>query len=150
MQNSKITITVKDNKASFSTEGCLSYTDTVLAVFSMLKAISEKTIDAATKGAIAKAKDSGARVNKDFSKEVQRSAREDVADILNYAASNILNDICPKDPDLQLSEAAIAGAENAIIKYAASHKLTLKQALKKVDKALAEVLETLETSDANS
>lgn len=54
----------------------------------------------------------------------------DIADMINNVVSNILNEISPKDPDLQLSEVAIATMENEIIHKAQKEHKPIKEALK--------------------
>jgi len=58
----------------------------------------------------------------------------DIADQINIGITNILNEISPRDPDLQLTEVALLYAENTIINDAAKRGITLKQALKEYEK----------------
>ena len=132
----KLIITKENDKVSYTVEGDLSFTEAILLLFSVVQSAANKTIDGATKAALANIK-KPQKPTKSLQKTIQQSVREDVADIINFAASNVLNTISPKDPSLQLTEEAIAGAENMIVLYAAEHGLTLKEALKEVDKILA-------------
>ena len=65
-------------------------------------------------------------------------ARAMVADQVNFAMSNVLENICPKDPDLMLSEVAIAKMEDEIIKKAQAEGKTMKEALEEYQKELLE------------
>ena len=70
-------------------------------------------------------------------KEARSEIAADMADMINYAATNVLNELSPRDPDLQLTEVAIATMENEIIQKAAKEHKSLKEALKEYEAELA-------------
>lgn len=126
-----ILISKNNNEFSVSFSDDLTWPDACQLLTSALRGLALKAIDSVTKANAAKNK-----LSKSKALELRRSVTEDVADNINYAISNILDEIAPKDPDLQLSEVAIATMENEIIHYAHDNHLTMKQALKEYEERL--------------
>lgn len=126
MENSKITITDNDGKLNVELTDGLTWPTACLMLFSTISNLAETTVDVVYNSLPDDKK----------STEVKEEIAADIADMINYAASNILNKLSPKDPDLQLSEIAIATMENEIIQKAAKEKKSIKQALKEYEAKL--------------
>ena len=126
-----ILISKNNNDFSVSFSDDLTWPDACQLLTSALRGLALKAIDHTTKATTSQTK-----LTKAKALELRKSVTEDVADNINYAISNILDEISPKDPDLQLSEVAIATMENEIIHYAYDNHLTMKQALKEYEERL--------------
>lgn len=130
-----ILISEKDNKITLSLSEGLTFSDIAQLLSSALHQIAKSTVIKLTESYITSHRDT---VKTKRQKEAVRlSVQEDIADMLNFAFSNVLNDICPKDPDHQLSEVAIATMENIIINNAANNKVSIEEALADLEANLA-------------
>lgn len=115
----KIIIEENEGKVSLSLSA-VPWPTALLMLSSTIKQLATITID---------------QVTKDY--DIPRDeVAGDVADQINYAISNVLTTIAPPDPDLQLSEVAIATMENEIIHYAADKHIPIEQALKEYEESL--------------
>lgn len=124
----KITITVSDGKLSLELDGSITWPEACLALMSTIGNLAKTTVANLTK-------------DNDLSDEQSQILLEDVANQINFAASNVLNDLVPPKPDQQLSEAAIAAAENIIIREAAKQHMTIEEAITKAEELLKPYLE---------
>ena len=124
----KITITVSDGKLSLELDGSITWPEACLALMSTIGNLAKTTVANLTK-------------DNDLSEEQSQILMEDVANQINFAASNVLNDLVPPKPDQQLSEAAIAAAENIIIREAAKQHMTIEEAIVKAEELLKPYLE---------
>lgn len=124
----KITITVSDGKLSLELDGSITWPEACLALMSTIGNLAKTTVANLTK-------------DNDLSEEQSQILLEDVANQINFAASNVLNDLVPPKPDQQLSEAAIAAAENIIIREAAKQHMTIEEAITKAEELLKPYLE---------
>ena len=124
----KITITVSDGKLSLELDGSITWPEACLALMSTIGNLAKTTVANLTK-------------DNDLSEEQSQILLEDVANQINFAASNVLNDLVPPKPDQQLSEAAIAAAENIIIREAAKQHMTIEEAIVKAEELLKPYLE---------
>lgn len=129
-----IAITEENNKVTLSMSEDLHWTDACLLLCTALKSLAFRTKDAIIKTLAAK----DPKATKAHLKALSDEVSGDIADTINFAVSNILNELSPKDPDLQLSEIAIATMENEIIHYAADHHISIKKALKEYEDKLKE------------
>lgn len=127
-----ITIEEKDNKLNVQLSKDVTWTAALRMLVSTIRNLALTTIDHIVTTQTGQVK----KLTKKQALSIRDEVKADVADMMNFAFSNILNEICPKDPDLQISEIAIATIENEIIDYAAEHKITLKQALQEYEKKL--------------
>lgn len=128
-----ITIEEKDNKLKVNLSEDITWTIALQMLAATLKNLAVATVERVTVNQAAELK-----LTKAQALDVRNSVKEDVADMLNFAISNVLNDICPKDPNLQVTEVAIATIENEIIHYAKDNNLTLKKALEHYEEKLKE------------
>lgn len=64
----------------------------------------------------------------------QEEARSAYADAINFAASNVINAIEPKNDDNTIDEHIILQCENEAIRYATSHGLTIQDVIAKLKK----------------
>ena len=124
----KITITVSDGKLSLELDGSITWPEACLALMSTIGNLAKTTVANLTK-------------DNNLSDEQSQILLEDVANQINFAASNVLNDLVPPKPDQQLSEAAIAAAENIIIREAAKQHMTIEEAITKAEELLKPYLE---------
>lgn len=124
----KITITVSEGKLSLELDGSITWPEACLALMSTIGNLAKTTVANLTK-------------DNDLSEEQSQILMEDVANQINFAASNVLNDLVPPKPDQQLSEAAIAAAENIIIREAAKQHMTIEEAIVKAEELLKPYLE---------
>lgn len=124
----KIIITISEDKLNLDIEGSITWPEACLALMSTLGNLAKTTVANLTK-------------DNNLTEEQSQILLEDVADQINFAASNVLNDLVPPKPDQQLSEAAIAAAENIIIKEAAKHNMPIEEAITKAEELLKPYLE---------
>lgn len=124
----KITITVSDGKLSLELDGSITWPEACLALMSTIGNLAKTTVANLTK-------------DNNLSDEQSQILLEDAANQINFAASNVLNDLVPPKPDQQLSEAAIAAAENIIIREAAKQHMTIEEAITKAEELLKPYLE---------
>ena len=124
----KITITVSDGKLSLELDGSITWPEACLALMSTIGNLAKTTVANLTK-------------DNNLSDEQSQILLEDVANQINFAASNVLNDLVPPKPDQQLSEAAIAAAENIIIREAAKQHMSIEDAIIKAEELLKPYLE---------
>lgn len=124
----KITITVSDGKLSLELDGSITWPEACLALMSTIGNLAKTTVTNLTK-------------DNNLSDEQSQILLEDVANQINFAASNVLNDLVPPKPDQQLSEAAIAAAENIIIREAAKQHMPIEEAIVKAEELLKPYLE---------
>lgn len=127
---SKFTITIEeleDEKLSVDLSEGMTWPKACLMICSTLSNLADTAVDTVFKNL------PEAVQTPDTKKDVSG----DIADMINYAVSNILNRLSPKDPDLQLSEVAIATMENEIIHYAHSANISMKEAIKHYESQLA-------------
>ena len=124
----KITITVSEGKLSLELDGSITWPEACLALMSTIGNLAKTTVANLTK-------------DNNLSDEQSQILMEDVANQINFAASNVLNDLVPPKPDQQLSEAAIAAAENIIIREAAKQHMTIEEAIVKAEELLKPYLE---------
>ena len=124
----KITITVSDGKLSLELDGSITWPEACLALMSTIGNLAKTTVANLTK-------------DNNLSDEQSQILLEDVANQINFAASNVLNDLVPPKPDQQLSEAAIAAAENIIIREAAKQHMSIEEAIVKAEELLKPYLE---------
>ena len=124
----KITITVSDGKLSLELDGSITWPEACLALMSTIGNLAKTTVANLTK-------------DNNLSDEQSQILLEDVANQINFAASNVLNDLVPPKPDQQLSEAAIAAAENIIIREAAKQHMPIEEAIVKAEELLKPYLE---------
>lgn len=124
----KITITVSDGKLSLELDGSITWPEACLALMSTIGNLAKTTVANLTK-------------DNNLSEEQSQILLEDVANQINFAASNVLNDLVPPKPDQQLSEATIAAAENIIIREAAKQHMTIEEAITKAEELLKPYLE---------
>ena len=124
----KITITVSDGKLSLELDGSITWPEACLALMSTIGNLAKTTVANLTK-------------DNNLSDEQSQILLEDVANQINFAASNVLNDLVPPKPDQQLSEAAIAAAENIIIREAAKQHMSIEEAIIKAEELLKPYLE---------
>lgn len=124
----KITITVSEGKLSLELDGSITWPEACLALMSTIGNLAKTTVANLTK-------------DNSLSDEQSQILLEDVANQINFAASNVLNDLVPPKPDQQLSEAAIAAAENIIIREAAKQKIPIEEAIVKAEELLKPYLE---------
>lgn len=128
-----ITIEEKNDKLKVNLSEDVTWPTALQMLASTLKNLAVATVEKVV------VNQAGAKsLSKKQALAVRDSVKEDVADMLNFAFSNILNDICPKDPNLQISEVAIATIENEIIHYAADNHVTIKKALEHYEEKLKE------------
>ena len=122
-----IHITEQDGKVTLAFEGSVTFPLALQMIFTALKNIATVTAEA-TYNSLEKK-----------TPACMREIRGDIADEINAQATGLLEQFCPKDPDLELSEVAIATIENEIIAYAKRNNLSIKQAVKQYqDHLLAE------------
>lgn len=133
MQTLKITI--EDNKLNLEIDGSITWPEACLALMSTVKNLAQTTVAHLAE-------------DNELTPEQTQALLEDVADQINFAASNVLNDLVPPKPDQQLSEAAIAAAENIIIKEAASRKISIEDAIAQAEELLRPYLHGSPSSDA--
>lgn len=121
MNNKTIKITLSNDKINTNISGEVSFPDLTLMLFSALRGMALKTVDQVVE-----------RIDppKEHLEALRKDVASDIADMINFAASNVLNELSPKDPDLELSEIAIATMENQIIHKAAEEGKTIQEALK--------------------
>ena len=124
----KITITVSEGKLSLELDGSITWPEACLALMSTIGNLAKTTVANLTK-------------DNNLSDEQSQILLEDVANQINFAASNVLNDLVPPKPDQQLSEAAIAAAENIIIREAAKQHMSIEEAIIKAEELLKPYLE---------
>ena len=124
----KITITVSDGRLSLELDGSITWPEACLALMSTIGNLAKTTVANLTK-------------DNNLSDEQSQILLEDVANQINFAASNVLNDLVPPKPDQQLSEAAIAAAENIIIREAAKQHMPIEEAIVKAEELLKPYLE---------
>lgn len=124
----KITITVSEGKLSLELDGSITWPEACLALMSTIGNLAKTTVANLTK-------------ENNLSDEQSQILLEDVANQINFAASNVLNDLVPPKPDQQLSEAAIAAAENIIIREAAKQHMPIEEAITKAEELLKPYLE---------
>ena len=124
----KITITVSEGKLSLELDGSITWPEACLALMSTIGNLAKTTVTNLTK-------------DNNLSDEQSQILLEDVANQINFAASNVLNDLVPPKPDQQLSEAAIAAAENIIIREAAKQHIPIEEAIVKAEELLKPYLE---------
>lgn len=124
MENFKITIEDNDGKLNVELSEGMTWPTACLMLFSTISNLADSTVDAVYKSLPKK------------SKSVKKEIAADIADMINFAATNILERLSPKDPDLQLTEVAIATMENEIIQKAAKEKKDIKTALKEYEAEL--------------
>lgn len=124
----KIIITISENKLNLELKGSITWPEACLALMSTLGNLAKTTVANLTKD------------NK-LTEEQSQILLEDIANQINFAASNVLNDLVPPKPDQQLSEAAIAAAENIIIREAAKKKMSIEEAIVKAEELLKPYLE---------
>lgn len=141
----KMTIIVDDNEqcsVQFGEDQDMSWFDALLMLCSTMGYLAERTAQMVTDGI--------KKDNPDIKKEdIMRDIKMDIADQINYCVSNVLNVLSPKDPDLQLSEVAIATCENIIIQYAAANNMDIKDALAEAEAILASSIYAAKGSGAN-
>lgn len=129
----KITIEqTEDQKLAFTTDGGVDFESAILLLGSAILNISQVTLKNIRNAEIKEAK----AKTKAQKQAIEEQAKSDIADRLNFMFSTILNDICPKDPSLALSEVAIATLENEIIDYAYNNHLSIPEALKHYEQGL--------------
>ena len=119
----KIIITVSEGKLSLELDGSITWPEACLALMSTIGNLAKTTVANLTK-------------DNNLSDEQSQILLEDVANQINFAASNVLNDLVPPKPDQQLSEAAIAAAENIIIREAAKQNMPIEEAIVKAEELL--------------
>ena len=124
----KITITVSEGKLNLELDGSITWPEACLALMSTIGNLAKTTVANLTK-------------DNNLSDEQSQILLEDVANQINFAASNVLNDLVPPKPDQQLSEAAIAAAENIIIREAAKQHMSIEEAIVKAEELLKPYLE---------
>lgn len=124
----KITITISEGKLSLELDGSITWPEACLALMSTIGNLAKTTVANLTK-------------DNNLSDEQSQILLEDVANQINFAASNVLNDLVPPKPDQQLSEAAIAAAENIIIREAAKQHMPIEEAITKAEELLKPYLE---------
>lgn len=124
----KITIVISEGKLSLELDGSITWPEACLALMSTIGNLAKTTVANLTK-------------DNNLSDEQSQILLEDVANQINFAASNVLNDLVPPKPDQQLSEAAIAAAENIIIREAAKQHMTIEEAITKAEELLKPYLE---------
>ena len=124
----KITITVSEGKLNLELDGSITWPEACLALMSTIGNLAKTTVANLTK-------------DNNLSDEQSQILLEDVANQINFAASNVLNDLVPPKPDQQLSEAAIAAAENIIIREAAKQHMSIEEAIVKAEELLRPYLE---------
>ena len=124
----KITITVSEGKLNLELDGSITWPEACLALMSTIGNLAKTTVANLTK-------------DNNLSDEQSQILLEDVANQINFAASNVLNDLVPPKPDQQLSEAAIAAAENIIIREAAKQHMSIEEAIIKAEELLKPYLE---------
>lgn len=127
MNNKTIKITQSNDKINTNISGEVSFPDLTLMLFSALQGMALKTIDQVVE-----------RINPpaEHREALRTDVASDIADMINFAASNVLEKLSPKDPDLELTEIAIATMENQIIHKAAEEGKTIKEALKEYQEEL--------------
>lgn len=124
----KIIITISEDKLNLDIEGSVTWPEACLALVSTLGNLAKTTVANLTK-------------DNNLTEEQSQILLEAIADQINFAASNVLNDLVPPKPDQQLSEAAIAAAENIIIKEAAKQNMPIEEAITKAEELLKPYLE---------
>lgn len=124
----KITIVISEGKLSLELDGSITWPEACLALMSTIGNLAKTTVTNLTK-------------DNNLSDEQSQILLEDVANQINFAASNVLNDLVPPKPDQQLSEAAIAAAENIIIREAAKQHMPIEEAITKAEELLKPYLE---------
>ena len=124
----KITITVSEGKLNLELDGSITWPEACLALMSTIGNLAKTTVANLTK-------------DNNLSDEQSQILLEDVANQINFAASNVLNDLVPPKPDQQLSEAAIAAAENIISREAAKQHMSIEEAIVKAEELLKPYLE---------
>lgn len=129
-----ILIELKEDQSLCATvSGEISWETALRMLLSTIRHLARKTADT-----IAQIKHKP--VEQEYS-AVYKEVAADIADEINFGISNVLEELSPKDPDLALTEKAIAGAENLIIHYAADHHMTIKEALDSVNEIFTGYLE---------
>ena len=129
-----IAIENKEGKMSLQLSEGITWPDACLMLTSALKALAVKAIEQVTVQQTPHLK----KRTKANMKALQASVASDVADNINYAISNILEELSPKDPDLVLSEVAIATIENEIIHYAKDNHVSIQKAIEHYEEKLKE------------
>lgn len=118
----KITITDNDGKLKVDLSDGINWPTACLMLFSTISNLADTTVET---------------ICSSVPDTDRTEVAADIADMINFAASNILDRLSPKDPDLQLSEVAIATMENEIIHRAAERKIPIEQALKEYEEELS-------------
>lgn len=125
MSEHKIVITEHEGKVGLALSPDMGWELALNMLVSTIRSLANLTVDmAAAKHRSGKA-------------EVRRNVSADLADNINFAISNVLNELSPRDPDAQLSEMAIATLENEIIHRASKKHITLQQALSELENELS-------------
>ena len=119
----QIIIKNDNDKVSVEVSSEMSWTLFIRMMASTIQYVAERTIS---------------QVSANPEQMTPEDARAIVADQINFAISNVLESVSPKDPDLMLSEVAIAKMEDEIIKKAAAEGKTMKEALEEYEKELLE------------
>lgn len=142
-----ITIEFKDGALKLHMSNDITWPQALLMLLSTIHNLALTTVDQVVKQQIEESakvpssgSNKGSKAKKLSKKDIQALTTEvkaDVADMINAGISNVLEDISPRDPDLMLTEVAIATMENEIIHKAATEGKTLKQALKEYEAELA-------------
>lgn len=127
-----ITIELKDNKLNVSMSDDTTYVDAILALASTIQNVTNTIIDEAVKKTAASKK----KLTKKQATALRDELAGDLADRLNFLFTNVLESVCPKSSEMNLSEIAIATMENEILNYAAEHKIPLKDAIKEYEARL--------------
>lgn len=113
----------------------VTWTVALRALATVMHNLALKTAASAAEAAIEdfKKQHPNKKVSASQRRSITREAKGDIADQINFAVSNILTELSPKDPDLQLSETVILACENQLIEYAKDNNLTLAQVIKQVN-----------------
>lgn len=121
-----ITLEEKDGKLNVNLSGDITWVQALRMLLSAIDNLAHTTVDMVVKNQLSNTKKPSKKAAMALTKEVS----SDVADMINEGTSFILNKLCPRDPDLQLTEVAIATMENEIIHKAKAEGKPLKQVLK--------------------
>lgn len=82
--------------------------------------------------------------------EQKEDIRADIYDMINRGISHILNEISPPDTDLELTEAAILLAQNAIIEEATARQVPISQIYKEMNEKAAALVDDLKQNNARA
>lgn len=121
-KSNSITILENNGKVTIDLSEGLTFTTSLQMLLSAIRFLAKKTADIISKD-----------LKKSKASKTHEEVCSDIADMINFGISNILEELSPKDPDLQLSEVAIATMENEIIQEAANRHLPMKKVLQEYE-----------------